>query len=469
MSTDVLFAPPPRTGDYTMNDHNIRVGLALGLLLAVASGCDDRTLAPSTPATSGIFNIEVQGSSGRVDLLFVIDDSRSMDDEQQSLRREIPALVRGLTSPPVGIDGRPRWNAAESLRIAIVTSDMGTAGARVDRLRGACSELGGNGQVVSCDGTSIHAWEPGMDVDAFSAAVGACGDVGTSGCGIEQPLAASLAGLGAAGFPREDALLAVVVLSDEEDCSLADPAAFFGGGEEGAALNQRCVTNPADLVPTQAIVRGYLEGRDPNRFVFAALVGLPEDLVGAPYEAMLADSRMQYTLTDDSTLGVAAACERYEAGAIVGRATPGRRYIEVAAVLEGSLVASICADDYQPAIAELTQRIGGRVSGICVVRDLVPDADGAVRCSVRETLPVGWRCADLAGRMLYEKTVHGAEVCTVAQAIPGSDQGGWFYDVSDPMCEKISYTEGMAPPPEVSVALGCYVLVGEPVGAPTGA
>lgn len=445
-----------------------RVTCVLMTMLALAAGCDTRELKPIDPAVSQSFEIDVSGSTGDVDLLFVIDDSGSMEDEQESLRREIPQLVRGLTSPPLGDDGQPLWNAAESLQIAIVTTNLGTNGvpepsSRVGTACSANGNRGDDGALLACPGGAISQWTPGDDIDAFVADIGSCADVGTDGCGLEQPLLAGVKALANAGFPREGSLLGVVMLSDEEDCSLADPATFFSGGEVGPQINQRCYTDGASLVPTAEIVRQLLEGRDPSSFVFAALVGMPEDLTGAELPAILDDSRMDYVLSLSNDLGVEPACtRRNEAGELVGEAAPGRRYIEVAQEVDG-LVASICAESYQPAIAELTARIGGRVQGICAARNLTPAEDGSVRCSVRETLPLGLRCDDLTARSYLTSDDDGREICTVAQA-PGGIGEGWFYDTSDDECEKVSYTDGIAPPAEVAVTLSCLSRVEDSTG-----
>jgi len=452
-------------------DHErARVTCVLMTMLALG-GCDTRELKPIDPAVSQSFEIDVRGSTGDVDLLFVIDDSGSMDDEQESLRREIPQLVRGLTSPPLGDDGQPLWNAAESLQIAIVTSNLGTNGfpESSDRVGRACSANGNRGDdggLLACAGGAVSTWTAGDDVDAFVESIGACADVGIDGCGLEQPLLAGVRALDAAGFPREGSLLGVVVLSDEEDCSLADPAIFFSGDETGRLLNQRCYTDPTSLVPVADIVRGFREGRDSDDLIFAALVGIPEDLGASAPDAILADPRMDYVLSATNDLGVEPACRRSESGTLVGEAAPGRRYIEVAQQLDG-LVASICAESYQPAIAELTRRIGGRVEGICATRNLTPADDGSVRCSVKETLPLGMTCDDLVARTYLMTDDEGREICRVQQAIGDTTQG-WYYDVSDPVCEKVSYTEGIAPPTEVGVTLSCLSRVEDSPDSPTG-
>ncbi len=441
--------------------------------VALSFGCLERDIGPLDPNVSRSFETVVGGGGiVDVDVLFVIDDSGSMDEEQESLRREIPLLIEGLTNPPTNEAGRPEWNPVESLQVAIVNTNLGTRGHSVSPSRvGACANgdgWGDGGALVrnaTCEGGPLHFWssESGDDPSAFATRVGCHADVGTSGCGLEQPLAAAMLALEAdANFPRPDALLAVVVLSDEEDCSMADPVGFFSGPESGRALNQRCVQHPEFLDPIDGIIASLSAGRDENQLLFAALVGVPEDLGDAPLQTILDDSRMEYQLTDTNDLGLVPACE-----STGGEAAPGRRYVELANRLDGSLVRSICAESFQPAIAELTRRIGGRVRSVCANRSLTPDEAGAVACEVRETLPAGMRCGDLPARTFLELDESGLEVCVVDQAVSGLTQG-WRYDVTDPTCEQVLYTPDAIPPLGVQVRLQCLVEVEAPVPGDVG-
>jgi hypothetical protein len=69
-------------------------------------------------------------------------------------------------------------------------------------------------------------------------------DVGTAGCGIEQHLASMQRALQNpvnTGFLRPNAKLAVIVIADEDDCSLAKKA-LFEGSTDGAVVNFRCTS-----------------------------------------------------------------------------------------------------------------------------------------------------------------------------------------------------------------------------------
>jgi hypothetical protein len=163
--------------------------------------------------------------STAVDILFVIDDSRSMTDEQKQLGIWSSELFDVLSS-----SGEP-----PDLHIAVVSSGFAIPG-----LKGC--ELGGNGN-LHVGGALLRQSRFLRDVAGPSGRErnydGTLTDtfakmalVGDGGCGFEQPFKAArsaLSGLtpGSEGFLRDDALLLVVFVTDEDDCS-ATSSELFG-------------------------------------------------------------------------------------------------------------------------------------------------------------------------------------------------------------------------------------------------
>ncbi|MBK7829145.1 hypothetical protein [Nannocystis sp.] len=154
----------------------------------------------------------------KVDLLFVIDDSGSMLDEQQTLVQSFPEFVAAMQA---------QLADAESYHVGVVTSDAYPFNEAQCVLDGALvTQTAGEGASnKSClPFTSGKRW---MDETEDLASKFACaGQVGTSGDGDERPMYTMLRAvnpeLGAPGacndgFIREDALLVVVVITDEED------------------------------------------------------------------------------------------------------------------------------------------------------------------------------------------------------------------------------------------------------------
>ncbi len=165
----------------------------------------------------------------QVDILFVIDDSGGMDEEQL-------ALTYGFGS----IAG-PLYAQGPDVHIGVVSTNMGSG--PFDLV--GCEGDGGGGRLQSapqgaCAGPTdpfIIDEDDGMggrrrNYDGSLDGVFSCiARLGTTGCGFEQPFAAARAALDGtvpenAGFLRPGALLAVVFLSDEDDCSVSDPAMF---------------------------------------------------------------------------------------------------------------------------------------------------------------------------------------------------------------------------------------------------
>jgi hypothetical protein len=457
---------------------------SLALSLAIG-GCLERDLGELDPKVGRVLDQGVStGGVTDVDLLLVVDDSTSMREEQELLRREIPNLVRGLTEPPdEDGDGEPDWPAVESLRVAVVTSDMGTNGIELRGLGGCgldstlMDPYGPDGrfrQDLSCDpsGSLIQSWQTGENVDAFVDRVGCVANAGIRGCGFEQPLLAGARALSRSaetGFPRDEALLAVLVLTDEEDCSVGDPEAFYADVPVGnaMALNQYCVDNPSLLASAVSLAQDLSAGRDQSGFVFAAITGVPVSVAGESPETILRDPGMEYVFDSTAPLGLRPACvATNDDGTERSNATPARRVVEVAAQIDDALVRSICEDDFRPAIAELTRRIGRELEGVCLDRGLVPAEDGSVDCVVQELLPEGMRCDALPGRSdLGTDPETGRTECLVDQ-VPGGAGSGWSYELLDG-CSEIRFTPDAVPPLGTRVEFKCLVEV--PSSEATGA
>jgi hypothetical protein len=186
-----------------------------------------------------------------LDILFVVDNSPSMIEEQQSLATNFPLMIDALST----LDG-----GLPNLHIGVVTSDLGTSGSQtqpgpaIGAGPGACAGTGMSGDLVQVSGMTDHFLS---DIDdgaggrttnytgALRDEFGTLALVGDQGCGFEQHLGAMRRALDGnpnnAGFLRPDANLAVVVLADEDDCSVADSAFFSGDtGTLGPLQSFRC-------------------------------------------------------------------------------------------------------------------------------------------------------------------------------------------------------------------------------------
>ena len=416
------------------------------LVCAVAwTSCMDRNPAPVCPVPTMLAQNEfMPGGFEGVDVLMVVDNSGTMASEQEILASSVFQLVNSLVNP------MPDWEfaAADNVRFAVVSSDMGlqAGGQPYDPDipwpgMGVCNSDGDDGYFKSYDEGKTVALEdgaipcaagggqcpadwvcsaeegdgvcmaPGEEVDIHCPLIGApwaftleedpneqlplqvscLSSLGTSGCGFEQQLEAAAQGLtkpAQESFIREEALLAVIVVSDEEDCSIEDGQGLATAPEMGGdTVNIACGSNEQFLYSPEHYHEVYSEvkGGD-DAVVFAAITGVPavpecqglgSEIGGCLYhpdmakEVLFDEEKEYYT---------------YRPACVSGstEASPGRRYVELAREFEDmGYVYSICNDDWSPAMSKIAKLIASKVGGTCYDRplDWDPEIEQA-RCDV---------------------------------------------------------------------------------------
>ncbi len=248
-------------------------GPSSGTLVVQSTGTPDAvTRAALFGATESLASAQrtdvfVQRGRPAVDILFVVDDSGSMSEEQANVAMNFAAFIQFTA----GLD--------IDYQIGIVTTDVSR-----------------DGELVAPFITNSGANPTADPVGAFVTAV----NVGTSGSASERGLESARLALTPpatdgvnAGFLREDALLSIIFVSDEEDQSPGDVADY---------------------------VDAYLAAKDYDA------------------EAVIASA-----VAGDVPLGCDGAG---------GSATAGGRYFAVAAALQG-VFASICTPDWATVMAEL--------------------------------------------------------------------------------------------------------------------
>jgi hypothetical protein len=190
-----------------------------------------------------------------VDILFVIDNSGSMAEEQARLARNFPAFVArledmgadyriGITTTDVKHPGCQNGATPENGNLVLrsCTETIGEGAFKWNDLdeASACTDqcqLGADQLRIeaSADGQT-HAWLESIGGDtnlpdgtAVGEAFGCFGPQGINGCGFESPLEAMKLAIDKAraengnGFMRDESLLSVVLVTDEADCS-SNPA-----------------------------------------------------------------------------------------------------------------------------------------------------------------------------------------------------------------------------------------------------
>ncbi len=271
---------------------------------------------------------------------------------------------------------------------------------------GCCYDPGGNGTDQTCPTLNgIYAQTPlGLGDNqtpnedlAFQASCLA--DVGIDGCGLEQQLQAAAQGLvhpdnspdEDSTFYRENYLLAVIVVSDEEDCSAASSELFesteLTGDHTPHKKNIACGMNRQHLFPPRHFKKWFNELKgDESSTIFAAIVGVPPNEEGAVkcegrgtqikdclnHEDMEAVPVIELNSSGNEHWVFREACRREDnSGTLVTQARPGARYVELAKEY-GSLsyVSSICNEDWSPAMSEIGSLIASRLQGTCYPKPL---------------------------------------------------------------------------------------------------
>jgi hypothetical protein len=178
------------------------------------------------------------------------------------------------------------------------------------------------------------------------------------------------------GFLREDSLLVVIVVSDEDDCSASDNS-IFDPASSNTGLNTRCATSPDGLFDVERYVQGLrdLRAAENDPIVFVALAGVPAELaeaqgdvdlsdaeaVEAYYDEVLDDDAMQIAIDTRGTPdvldddGLIPSCMKVDVDADPNQGTdlsyPPRRLVEVAKAFgSAGVIGSLCSDDFSSAM-----------------------------------------------------------------------------------------------------------------------
>ncbi|MBK9072429.1 MAG: hypothetical protein IPL79_15725 [Myxococcales bacterium] len=258
--------------------------LASGLMSLGLVGCGpsvtggDITPGPNDPETGPL-----PGDTGpctRMDLVFVIDDSGSMGEEQENLRDNFASFAALLQ------DYRNPEGEAVDFRIAVTTTGRDInffvdpnppfpiPGLPPQPLM-PMNEDGDNGAFRKKCGMSQR-WIDGNAAN-MSDTLECLAEVGTNGPSIEMPLMMSTWALQErvadgtnAGFLRDDALLGIVMLTDENDCSRTDNGFTLGGDDGECGEDAQLQTVPQTIAKLDEVKQGR------GRWAAAVIAGLSD-------------------------------------------------------------------------------------------------------------------------------------------------------------------------------------------------
>jgi hypothetical protein len=262
--------------------------------------------------------------------------------------------------------------------------------------------------------------------------------------------------------------------------------------------------NQGYLYDTDRYVNGFKALRPglENLVVFAAIAGVPPDLVDAKaranvdftddaqrdayYKKIENDPRMQQRVVNGFTPALDAlntACTRRNSQGQIEGAVPTRRILKVVEGFgENGTFQSICADDYGPGMDAIIEIIARQLGAVCLPRPLVRNTDGLVACNVVWELPPAAMATP--GSLIscdqapFLKPVgpgrpatneRGGVNCEVEQlpvttnnVVPSG--AGWFYDTFSAgvmqSCPKdrqqrVTFSDTAKPPNGVTVKLEC--------------
>jgi hypothetical protein len=398
-------------------DHPLRLSkigvtrLASAMIaLPSLSACTARTLAPPESQPQRVENVTFQQTINRqIDILFMVDDSQSMLPLQNKLLTNFPVFMNVLEALPMGLP---------DVHVAVVSSDTGPG--QFDLPQYHCPFGGDSGHFQfqprgTCTTTPLMAGQTFLDASNNQAVKNYTGDIadaftciaalGDQGCGFEGQLKSVRLALdpsntpdGNLGFLRPQAYLAVILITNEDDCSVPDdsnlidptqtlmsdplgPFWSFRCNEFGHLCNingtmqppprgpaanlQGCVSNDTStgrltkVGDEVAFLRGLKA--DPNQIMVAAITG-----PATPYSIDLAPNPS----TNEQIANIDHSC-MLNSGEY---ADPSVRILQwVEGFGANGLFLPICADSFAPALTTIAQKLSMLLAPQCIQGTLVDE------------------------------------------------------------------------------------------------
>jgi len=378
----------------------VSVGIAL-----LATACISRDISATDLRATGEILHDIPISAD-IDILFMIDNSPSTADKQAVFAANFPRFIQALDGFP---GGRPNVHigvVSSTMKIPMTTLEGGLAGACTStpnddgRLHNQPTVTGCRPptdryivDVAKSDGTRTQNYPGGSG--NLASTFSCIAQIGSDGCAFEHQLGAIKAALDGsrpenAGFIRPGAYLAVIILTDEDDCTARDPSIFNLPIADVGPIDFRCqpfyaytcdqpISSTRAGTYTNCKVRtdSYLEDPLDIAQFLTTLKGDPGlvvvGLVDGP--AMTTISTGALTKPFTQSLALLPSCE------INDDAEIGRPGIRLARFLSGfaghGLSRSVCTSDYTQALGDFGDLLFNAVSP-CLGGNLDPtDIDPA--------------------------------------------------------------------------------------------
>jgi len=393
--------------------HRFYQFLTAVLLACFIAGCPSRdplpTKADPQVCAESWKDVPV-GVNRALDLLFVIDNSGSMGEEQASLIANFHRFVAVLENVEGGLP---------DLHIGIVSTDMGVG--RFDAIQN-CTDSGDQGLLQAiprdkCEGPDGNFIIDVLDPDGsrrknysgeLSDAFGCIARLGVNGCGFEQPLASmrkALDGsvLGNVGFLRDNAALMVVFITDEDDCSVPGDALFDTASSTvddplGPMSSFRCFEFGVECspdTPRRPGVYNDCRAREDSELVdgieqyVSFLKGLKRDPSMVTVAGIIGDASP--VVVENNNLGEPGLTPSCVSNS--GIATPAVRLQQfIDKFPNRGTATTICNDDLSDALLLIARNLAVTLSVPCLEGDIDTDPDTPglqYECSVSDVRFVG--------------------------------------------------------------------------------
>ena len=234
------------------------------------------------------------GGCTKIDLLFVVDDSGSMQEEQTNLGNNFPEFIGVLE------EYLTPANTQVEYRVGVTTTGVTrsfTQNIPMFPNPVPMSSSGPDGELQGIDTCDLgeYPWLDGPGGAANASTFSCMANQGTTGSGTEMPFAAmhqalledpdnaadvpaqSAAGNPNEGFYRKDeaSLLVVVFITDEDDCSIVEGGTMnvsFQGGSDCDEETSTGLYQPETMIEFLDELTGGGEGR----YVLVGIAGDPE-------------------------------------------------------------------------------------------------------------------------------------------------------------------------------------------------
>ncbi len=202
----------------------------------------------------------------KMDILFVVDDSGSMKEEQDNLAKNFPKFVQKIQSFKTKSGSALDWRLAVTTTARNLTYSIATPIGTLPM-----TEKGDDGAFRHKGCATSKKWVEKSDADPIKT-FSCMAKAGTGGASIEMPLYATQLALvdrvkdgTNTGFLRPDALLAVVILTDEDDCSREDNNFTIQSDACDSMAEVKPVSNYKQMLDTVA--------NGPGRWATAVIAG----------------------------------------------------------------------------------------------------------------------------------------------------------------------------------------------------